>query len=143
MPPRLAPGSFHHVMCNPPHVSAAAGMPSPREGRDRAMREGTVGLTDWIAAALAMLRPKGSLTLVHRADRLDEVMAVLCGQVGEISVCPLWPGGDKPAKRVVVRGRKTVAAPTRLCTGIILHQPDGGFTAAADAVLRDAAALEM
>lgn len=143
MPPRLAPGSFHHVMCNPPHVSSAAGMPSPRAGRDRAMREGAAGLTDWIDAALAMLRPKGSLTLVHRADRLDEVMAVLRGQVGEIAVCPLWPGGDKPAKRIVVRGRKAVAAPTRLCTGMILHQPGGGFTAAADAVLRDAGPLKM
>jgi len=143
MPPRLAPGSFHHVMCNPPYLPMAASVPSSREGRGTAMREGTARLSDWVAAALAMLRPKGSMTLVHRADRLDEVLATLSGQVGEIVVYPLWPGEDKLANRIVVRGRKAVAGPTRLCPGLVLHQPGGGFTAAADAILRDASALEM
>ncbi|MHA1601183.1 MAG: tRNA1(Val) (adenine(37)-N6)-methyltransferase [Alphaproteobacteria bacterium] len=143
LPPRLAPGSFHHVMCNPPHLPSAASMPSPTESRVTAMREGVAGLTDWVAAALAMLRPKGSVTLVHRADRLDEVLATLSGRVGEIVVCPLWPGENKPAKRIVICGRKAVAGPTRLSPGLILHQPDGAFTAAADAILRDAAALGM
>lgn len=141
LPPGLAPDSFHHVMCNPPHLPAAAGKPSPRESRDRAMREGAARLADWIAAALAVLRPKGSLTLVHRADRLDEVLAALYGHVGEIAVFPLWPGESKPAKRIVVRGRKAVATPTRLCAGMFLHQAGGAYTGAADAVLRDAAAL--
>ena len=143
MPPRLAPGSFHHVMCNPPYLPSAASVPPSRESRGTAMREGVARLSDWVAAALAMLRSKGSLTLVHRADRLDEVLAALSGQVGEIAVCPLWPGRDKPAKRVLVRGRKAVTGPTRLCSGMVLHQPGGGFTAAADAILRDAGVLEF
>jgi tRNA1(Val) A37 N6-methylase TrmN6 len=111
--------------------------------RDAAMREGAVVLADWVRLALIMARPQGSVTLIHRADRLDAILATLSGQAGDISVYPLWPGAGKPAKRVIVRARKGVAAPACLCPGMILHQPDGGFSAAAEAVLRDAAALRF
>jgi tRNA1(Val) A37 N6-methylase TrmN6 len=143
LPPRLVPVSFHHVMCNPPHLPAAASMPLSKASRGTAMREGAARLPDWIAAALTMLRPKGSLTLVHRADRLDEILATLSGQMGEIVVYPLWPCGGKPAKRILVRARKGVEAPVRLSPGMTLHEPHGGFTDAAEAILRDGTALQL
>ena len=34
-----------------------------------------------------------------------------------------------------------LTAPLRLLPGLVLHEPDGRFTPAADAILRDAAAL--
>jgi tRNA1(Val) A37 N6-methylase TrmN6 len=89
------------------------------------------------------VRAKGSLTFIHRADRLEALLALLAGKAGEITLYPLWPGVGKPAKRIIVRARKGVASPTRLLPGMILHEADGRYTAAADAVLRDAAALEM
>jgi hypothetical protein len=36
-----------------------------------------------------------------------------------------------------------VATPLRLGPGLVLHEADGRFTPAANAVLRDAAALEL
>jgi len=142
-PPRLAPGSFHHVMCNPPHLPRATGTASTNPGRETAKGEGAAGLAEWIAAALAMVRPRGSVSIVHRADRLEALLAAFAGRAGDIVVFPLWPGGDKPAKRIIVRARKDIATPTRLCAGMVLHEPDGRFTAAATAVLRDAAALDL
>ena len=41
-----------------------------------------------------------------------------------------------------MRARKGIASPTRLLPGMVLHEADGSYTAAAEAVLRDAAALE-
>ena len=64
-----------------------------------------------------MVRTKGSLTFIHRADRLDALLALLA--------------------------RKQIASPTRLLAGMILHEDDGAYTAAADAVLRGAAGLDM
>lgn len=142
-PPRLAPGSFDHVLCNPPHHAAARTRPAADAGRARANREGDAGLADWVAAAAAMLRPKGSVSLVHRADRLDELLAALHGRLGEIVVFPLWPGGDKPAKRVILRARKGVATPLALRPGLVLHAADGAFTPAAQAVLRGGQALPL
>ena len=142
-PPRLAPGAFHHVMCNPPHLPAEAARPAANPARDTAMRETTASLADWVTIALAMARAKGSVTFIHRADRIDALLAALHGRAGEIVVFPLWPGGGKAAKRVIVRARKSVAAPSRLAPGLTLHTPDGGYTPDADAVLRDGAPLTL
>jgi tRNA1(Val) A37 N6-methylase TrmN6 len=139
-PPRLAPGSFHHVMANPPHL-AAGGTPSPNPVKAAAMAEGGAVLADWVKAALTMARPKGTVTFIHRADRLDEVIAALAGRAGELVLFPLWPEAGKPAKRILVRVRKGVAAPARLAPGLVLHGPGGAFSEAAEAILRDGVGL--
>ncbi len=142
-PPRLAPGSFHHVFCNPPQLSAERTRPAADSGRDLANREGAARLGDWVSTALAMLRSKGSVAFIHRADRLDDLLAALSGRAGEVVVFPLWPGADRPAKRVIVRARKDVATPLRLAPGLVLHRVDGSFTPAAQAVLREGEGLEI
>jgi tRNA1(Val) A37 N6-methylase TrmN6 len=143
LPPRLAPGAFDHVMANPPFLAAGSATVPGDAGKAAANVEGEANLAAWVRVALAMVRAKGSLTVIHRADRLDALLALLAGKAGEITLFPLWPGEGKPAKRIIVRARKGIASPTRLLPGMILHEADGRYTAAAEAVLRDAAGLEM
>jgi tRNA1(Val) A37 N6-methylase TrmN6 len=143
LPPRLAPGTFDHVMANPPFLTAASVTVPEDAGKAAATVESEADLAAWVRVALAMVRAKGSLTFIHRADRLETLLALLAGRAGAITLYPLWPGAGKPAKRMIVRARKQIASPTRLLPGMILHEADGRFTAAAEAVLRDAAGLEM
>jgi tRNA1(Val) A37 N6-methylase TrmN6 len=139
-PPRLSPGGFDHVMLNPPFYEAGRATIPDEPGRRLAHVEDGAGLDDWLVCAIRMLKPKGSLSLIHRADRLVDILAGLDGRAGEITVFPLWPKSDgTPAKRVLVRARRDVASPLRLAAGLVLHVPDGGFTPEADAVLRGAA----
>lgn len=140
-PPRLEPGSFSHVMANPPYLPDDAGTPSPDAAKAPATLEGTADLAAWLRFALSAVRPKGSVTFIHRADRMEQLLAQLSQRAGEIVVFPLWPGQNKPAKRIIVRARKGVATPTRLTPGLVLHEADGRYTAAADAILRQGAAL--
>lgn len=140
-PPRLNPGTFDHVMANPPFLERGRGTPTPVGARAAATIEGDASLGDWIRFALLMVRDKGSLTFVHRADRIDALIGHLAGQMGEIVIFPLWPAPRRDASRVLVRARKKIASPARIATGLVLHEPDGRFTAAADAVLRDGEAL--
>jgi tRNA1(Val) A37 N6-methylase TrmN6 len=139
-PPRLAPGSFHHVMTNPP-FHREEGSPSPNDGRDVANRESAVALADWMRFAINMLRPKGTLVAIYRADRLDELLAALQRKVGDIHLMPLWPKSGRPAKRILLRARKGVATPLTLTPGLVLHEEDGRYTALADEVLRGGGAL--
>jgi tRNA1(Val) A37 N6-methylase TrmN6 len=143
LPPRLAPGAFDHVMANPPFLAAGSATAPPNPGKATANVESDANLAAWVRIALAMVRAKGSLTFIHRADRLDSLLALLAGKAGEITLYPLWPGGGKPAKRVIIRARKQIASPTSLLAGMVLHEDDGRFTAAADAVLRGAAGLDI
>ena len=57
---------------------------------------------------------------------------------------PLWPRADAAgARRVIVAARKDARGPLRLARGLVLHEPDGRFTAAAEAILRDGASLPL
>jgi len=142
-PPRLEPGGFAHVMANPPYMEAAAASPPPLPAKAAATVEGAADLASWARFALAMVRPRGSITFIHRADRLEHLLAQFAGRAGGIVVLPLWPGAGKLAKRVIVHARKDVATPTRLLPGMMLHEADGRFTREADAVLRDAKAIDF
>ncbi|HKS89558.1 MAG TPA: methyltransferase domain-containing protein [Stellaceae bacterium] len=142
-PPRLSPGMFDHAMANPPYIEQGRGTPPASPARAAAAIEGEADLGAWVRFALTMVRGKGTVTFVHRADRIDALLAALAGRAGEVTILPLWPGVEREASRILVRARKQVAAPARLLPGLVLHEADGRFTPAAEAVLRGGAALEM
>jgi tRNA1(Val) A37 N6-methylase TrmN6 len=58
-----------------------------------------------------------------------------------VELLPLWPRAGVQAKRVLLRARKGARSPARVLPGLVLHEADGRFTAAAEAILRDATAL--
>ncbi len=142
-PPRLELGSFAHVMANPPYLETGTATPSPIAGKAAAHLEGEADLAAWVGFALAMVRPKGSMTFIHRADRIEHLLEQLSRRTGDIAILPLWPGAGKPAKRVIVHARKGVGNPSRLLPGLMLHGADGRYSDEADAILRHAAALTI
>ncbi|MEO1000106.1 MAG: methyltransferase, partial [Pseudomonadota bacterium] len=104
-PPEALRGlSFDHVITNPPYFPAT-GPAAPDPGRATARHE-EVALAAWIEAALRRLRPRGRLTLIHRAERLDEILAALAGRAGEVRIRPLAAREGRAAKRVIVAARK-------------------------------------
>ena len=142
-PAALASGSFTQVMANPPFLEAARASVSPVAARAAAAVESEALLADWIDFALAMLRDKGTLSFIHRADRLGDLLAALSGRAGGIVVFPLWPGEGKPAKRILLQAKKGSAAPLTLAQGLVLHRADGRNSEAAEAILRHGAALPL
>jgi tRNA1(Val) A37 N6-methylase TrmN6 len=142
-PPRLSPGTFDHVMMNPPYLESSRARSPVDANRAAAMVEGQAGLGDWIGFAHVMLRDRGTLTIIHRADRLDQLLAALASRFGGVTVFPLWPGEGRGAKRVIVRARKNTKEPASLLPGLVLHGDDGRFTPAAEAILREGHGLDF
>jgi tRNA1(Val) A37 N6-methylase TrmN6 len=142
-PPRLSPGAFDHVMANPPFHPRHAAEPAAASGKSAATIEGVADLADWVRFSLAMVRSKGTVTFIHRADRIDALLGQIAGRAGEVVVFPLWPGEGKAASRILVRVRKQVSAPARLAAGLVLHDPDGGLSAGAEGVLREGRGLDL
>lgn len=137
-PEELAAQTFDHVMMNPPYLAADRATPPPDPWKAAANVEGAAKLADWIGFAAARLPTKGALTLIHRADRIDEILAALAGRFGGVALFPLWPRVGDDARRVVVRAVKGVKTPARLAAGLTLHDADGGYTAQTAAVLTGA-----
>jgi tRNA1(Val) A37 N6-methylase TrmN6 len=142
-PPRLSFGSFDHVMANPPFLVRGSATEAPNPAKAAAYVEGEADLGEWVRFALTMAKAKGTVTFIHRAGRIDTLIGQLAGRAGEIVIFPLWPGVGKPASRVLVRARKQIAAPARIAPGLVLHETDGRFTAAAEAVLRGGEGLVL
>ncbi len=139
-PPGLA-APFDAVITNPPYMPG--GSPPPDAAKAGAVIE-SLPLSAWLAFSLRLLKPKGRLVMVHRADRLDALLGGLAGRAGEVVVLPLHPRPGRPASRVLVRARKGVRGPAVLLPGLILHEQDSHrYAPAVEAVLRHAAALDL
>ncbi|MDE1937523.1 MAG: methyltransferase [Alphaproteobacteria bacterium] len=134
-PPAEFRKPFDHVFCNPPFHDGQA---SPDAARARALQD-KGRLADWLAVGLKRTASGGTFTLIIRADRLGESLAVL--PIRGVTIFPLWPRVGEPAKRVIVQVRNGARTPLGMLPGLVLHDAGGGYTKEADAVLRDGAAL--
>jgi tRNA1(Val) A37 N6-methylase TrmN6 len=135
--------SFDHVAANPPFFVSGASREAADPATARAYSAGPDALEKWVRFLATAAAPGGTLTLIHRAEALGQLLALLEGKFGGLSVYPLYPRDGVAAKRILVRGIKGSRAPLRLLPGMVLHKPDGSYTAQADAVLRDAAAIDF
>jgi tRNA1(Val) A37 N6-methylase TrmN6 len=132
---------FDAAICNPPFFDDPAALRPPAATR-RAAWMADDGLAAWIGFLIKAVREGGTITLIHRADRLDDILALLAPKAGSVQVRPVHPFADAPAKRVLVRAVKTGKAPLRLLPALVLHERGGGEpTAEAAALLRGDAAL--
>src|SRR5215831_17184897 len=113
-PPRLSPGAFDHVMANPPFSERGRAIPPGAPGKAEATIEGDADLAAWVRFSLAMVRAKGTVTFIHRADRIDALLGQIAGRAGEVVIYPLWPGHGRAASRILIRARKQITAPARL-----------------------------
>lgn len=132
-------GGADHVMANPPFRAAGTGTGHAETWHNAADFEDGLTLADWAGIAVASVKRKGGVTFVQHADRLADLVAALGPLAGGITVVPLWPKAGAPARRVIVRARRGVRSGATLLPGLVLHEADGSFTAAAEAILRDAA----
>jgi len=132
---------FDAVMSNPPFFDDPGALRAPAPEKSGAwMADG--GLAAWIAFCLKAVREGGTITLIHRADRLADILALLAPKAGSFRIRPVAPFADVPAKRVIVRAIKTGKAPLVLLPPLVLHDREGtGHSVAAEAILRGDAAL--
>lgn len=136
----FASQTFQHVMANPPWF-APDGTHSPDSTRALAHHATAELLAGWIGEALRLLRDQGSLTLALPAASFAQAASLLRPACGGITLLPLWPRAGEAAKLILLRARKASRGPDVILPGLALHD-EAGITAAAQAVLRDGAALD-
>jgi tRNA1(Val) A37 N6-methylase TrmN6 len=132
---------FEWAISNPPFFDDPGTLRAPASGkRDAWMADD--GLTAWTRFLLKSVREGGKIVVIHRADRLADLLALLGQTAGSFAVRGIHPYADEPAKRVLVQAIKTGRAPLRLLAPLILHdRSDAKHTQEAEAILRGEAAL--
>jgi len=133
--PHDFPKSFDHVFMNPPYHEASRHDASPKPKKKKANSD-PGDLSRWIASAATALKPNATLTLIHRADRRDEILGLLQPAFGAIEILPTVPKKGDPPHRIVIRARKSKDGQLVECVNFVLHQADGSYTAEAENILR-------
>ncbi len=148
LPKSVTSRRFDHVMFNPPYFDRRTGSSSPEAERE-ASRGVETGMEAWIDAGLRRTKPGGTLTFIQRIEHLPRMLADVGTRLGSIRILPMQPRRSRPAKLFILQGRKGTKGAFRLRPPIILHEGDrhlsdgGDYTEAANAILRDAAALTL
>lgn len=137
----LQTAPFDAVLANPPYFDDPAALRGPHAAkRDAWIADG--GLETWVGFLIKAVREGGAITLIHRADRLGDILMLLSPKAGSIAIRPVQPFADAPSKRVLVRALKTGRAPLRLLPPLVLHERNGAkHTPETEALLRGEAAL--
>ena len=139
----LAPRGADLVLTNPPFDADGKGRASPDPARRLAhvMPEG--GLGHWVGAAAHLLRPRGTLVMIHRADAILAVLSAMEGRFGALMLVFVHPAAGEPASRVLVRGVLGSRAPLGVLPPLVLHDKARlRFTAEAEALHRAEARID-
>ena len=139
--------SYDHVLANPPYFTEGAGTPAKHHLKARANAMEPGALEHWARFLAAAAKPGGTLSLIHRADALAELLSVFGHRFGAITILPVYSRAGKAAKRIILQGVKGSRAPLTLLPGFILHRTakDGSrteFTPEAEAILRQGLSLQ-
>ncbi len=139
----LLPGCAARVLMNPPFNDPLRQRGSPDRRRRLAHAAPREALAAWIATAARLLRPRGTLSLIFRADGLADLARLLEPAFGAVAILPVYPKPDQAAIRILVRATKASRAPLSLLPGLVLNDAGGHPTAAAEAVLRTGGMLAL
>lgn len=112
------------AVCNPPYFAEGSGRTS--ESMAVARSEAGCTLADVVAAAAWCLRTGGALCLVHRPERLAELLSLMGGAGLEPKRLRLVQHRlEKPPSLVLVEGRKGARPGLEVLPTLILTGPDG------------------
>ena len=119
------------VITNPPYFRRTPDEPGAADPDERyiARHETTADISDFAAVTAGMLREGGHLYMVHRPDRLADIIAGMRAAGIEPKEMQLVvPREGKAANIVLIHGIKGAGAEMHLLPQIAVHTADGGYT---------------
>lgn len=131
----LPAGNFDLAVCNPPYFPPSGGLPPTETARRTARTEETCTLEDVCGAAARLLRWRGSFCLVHKPERLTDLLCAL-RQAG-LEPKRLRFAASRPEKApslVLAEARRGGRPGLTVEPPLILETPGGSPTAELDRI---------
>ena len=123
----FAAGSFDAVITNPPYFPVGSGLVSPKSGRAEARGELTCTLEDICTAAAFLLRTGGGFFLVHRPERLSEVLCTMTEhKIEPKRLRCVQNTAESAPSLVLIEGRRGGNPGMKIEKPLILRNADGG-----------------
>ncbi|MDO4539595.1 MAG: tRNA1(Val) (adenine(37)-N6)-methyltransferase [Syntrophomonadaceae bacterium] len=117
------------VLCNPPFWKENEGKINPHPEAAAARHELKLTLKELIPQAARILKDRGSLALVHRAERLPEIIALLPEhRLQPRRLRPVYPQPDRSAALILLEAQKASRVPLEIKPPLLLRQKGGDWS---------------
>ncbi len=116
------------VVCNPPYFKAAAGVKSDIEAVATSRTESTATLKDIIASAASILKYSGKFYMIHKSERLAEVLTELSlNKLEPKKLTLIYPKLSKGVDTFIVEAQKC-GSPDMKIDSVIVYEENGDMT---------------
>lgn len=124
----LGKESVNIVVSNPPYFSMQSGMKSELEERAISRQESTCTLEEMIKNASDILKYSGKIYMIHKTERMAEVIASMVNNKLEPKkITLIYPKQNKKADTFIIEAQK-MGKPGLIIESLIVYENDGTMT---------------
>jgi tRNA1(Val) A37 N6-methylase TrmN6 len=122
-------GLFDQVVTNPPYLKSGTGIVNNNDVVSNARHEILCTLEDILKASRYLLKSKGIFTMVHRPERLTDILSTMRTYAIEPkTVRFIHSSANNPAILVLVQGLKDMNPALSVQAPLIMYNADGSYT---------------
>lgn len=128
-PSQLISNTYDAIVTNPPYMESNKGLTNPSEGKAIARHEILCNLEDIIRTAKRLLKPKGKFYIVHRPQRLVDILSIMRAvNIEPKKLRLVHPTQDKASNLVLIQGIKGGNPHLIVEKPLYVYQKDGDYT---------------
>lgn len=122
-------GTFDAVVTNPPYKKVGTGITNENEKKLVSRHEITANLEDFIKISAKLLKDKGSLYMVHRPDRLVDIIELLRKYKLEPKrIRFIQPSIEKEANLLLIKATKNAKPFLKMEKPLYVYKENGEYT---------------
>jgi len=125
----LEKNSFDYVVTNPPYKKINTGKINENEKKLISRHEWKANLNDFIENANYLLKDKGTLFMVHRPDRLADILEKMRKEkIEPKEIRFVYPKVNKQPNLILIKGIKNANSFLKIDKPLYVYQEDGNYT---------------
>lgn len=125
----LEKNSFDYVITNPPYKKINTGKINENKKKLISRHELTADLNDFIETASYLLKDKGTLFMVHRPDRLVDILEKMREErIEPKEICFVYPKINKEPNLILIKGIKNGGKFLKINKPLYVYDQNGNYT---------------
>ena len=127
---RFETDTFDVITCNPPYFKCSdTSLKNANDVKSIARHEIMIELEDVIKVARKLLKNGGSLCMVHRTDRLIEIIEIMRKHnIEPKRLQCIYPKKDSESNLILIDGKKNGNVGLKVLSPLYVHNDDGSYT---------------
>ena len=122
--------TYDAIVCNPPFFETKEdGNFNKIDSKKVARHEGTLNLNIVIKVSKKLLKNKGKLAIVHRTDRMIDILCLMReNNIEPKKIMMVYPKRGRTSNIVLIEGSKNGGKGLKVLEPLVAHNDDGSYT---------------